>query len=62
MDKNCYLLDIGFGAPKKNYETWSYSPNNIHLNSKALAELAGMLFDDVLKDPKIESFDLYTGK
>ena len=58
-DPNCFLLDIDLGDPKKNYETWSYSTGNIHLSSKAFVELTKKLFDDVLKDAKVDSFDLY---
>lgn len=61
-DKNCYLLDIDLGDPQKNYETWSYTLNNLHLSSKGFKELAKRLFDEVLNDATVESFDLYTAK
>jgi hypothetical protein len=61
-DKHCFMLDIDRGTNEKNFETWSYSPNNIHLNSKAFVELARILSQDVLKNPNIESFDLYQPK
>jgi hypothetical protein len=42
-DENCFLLDIELESRERNFETWSYSPNNIHLNSKAFVELARIL-------------------
>lgn len=59
-DKQCYLLDIDLGDPTKNYETWSYQPNNIHLSSKGFAELTKRLFSEVLNDATVESFPVYT--
>jgi len=61
-DPNCFLLDIDLGSAEKNEAAWAYSPNNVHLSSKAFVELARILFQDVLKNPKIESFDLYQRK
>ena len=62
QDSNCYMLDIDQGSNEKNFKTWAYSPGNIHLNSKAFVELTSLLFRDVLKNPTIESFDLYPTK
>lgn len=59
-DSNAFLLDIELETLEKNYGTWSYTPNNIHINSKAFVELAKILMEDVLKNPGIESFDLCT--
>jgi hypothetical protein len=56
-DPNCFLLDIELESRKKNNETWSYSPDNIHLNSKAFVELARILMEDMLKNPPSSSFD-----
>jgi hypothetical protein len=61
-DPNCFLLDIDLGNPKKNYETWSYQADNIHLSSKAFAELTKRLFDGALKDATIESFDCHAAE
>ncbi len=61
-DKLCYLLDIDRGSSEANYEAWAYRPNNCHISSKAFVELTEILFRDVLKNPTIESFDLYQGK
>lgn len=61
-DQHCFLLDIELESRQKNDETWSYSPNNIHLNSKAFVELARILMEDVLKNPQMGSFDLYQSK
>jgi Carbohydrate esterase, sialic acid-specific acetylesterase len=61
-DNKCFLLDIDLGSPEKNDKAWSYSLNNIHLSSKAFVELARILFQDVLKNPEIGSFDLYQPK
>lgn len=58
-DKNSFLLDIELDSLEKNYATWSYTPNNIHINSKAFVELAKILMEDVLKNPGIASFDSY---
>jgi len=57
-DNNAFLLDIELDTPEKNFATWSYTPNNIHINSKAFVELAKILMEDVLKNPSIESFGL----
>lgn len=61
-DKNCFLLDIDLGSPEKNDKAWAYSLNNGHLSSKAFVELARILFEEVLKKPEINSFDLYQPK
>lgn len=61
-DPYCYLLDIDLGRPEANYEAWSYSPNNIHLSSKAFVELTRLLFDGPLHDATLASFDLYPAK
>jgi len=61
-DPHSYLLDIDLGSKEANFEAWAYTPGNIHINSKAFVELTKVLFSDVLKDPGIESFDLYQGK
>jgi len=61
-DKNCFLLDIELESLEQNYATWSYSPNNIHINSKAFVELAKILMEDVLKNPELGDFDLYRRK
>lgn len=61
-DKLCYLLDIDRGTKEANFAAWAYTPGNIHLSSKAFIELTEVLFRDVLKDPTIESFDLYQAK
>lgn len=58
-DGNCFMLDIDPGSNEKSYKTWSYSPNNIHLNSKAFVALTEILFRDVLKASEVGSFDLY---
>jgi Carbohydrate esterase, sialic acid-specific acetylesterase len=58
-EKNCFLLDIELESLEKNYATWSYTPNNIHINSKAFVELARILMEDVLKNPEIRSFALF---
>jgi hypothetical protein len=58
-DKNSFLLDIEKETLEKNYATWSYSPNNIHINSKAFVELARILMEEVLKNPELASFGLY---
>lgn len=58
-DKNSFLLNIELESLAKNYATWSYTPNNIHINSKAFVELARILMEDVLKNPEVRSFDLY---
>jgi len=58
-DKNSFLLDIELDSLEKNYATWSYSPDNIHINSKAFVELARILMEDVLKNPELESFDFF---
>jgi len=60
-DKQCHLLDIDLGDPRKNYDTWSYQADNIHLSSKGFAELANLLFRDVLKDATVESFETHPG-
>lgn len=57
-DKNSFLLDIELETLEKNHATWSYTPNNIHINSKAFVELARILMEDVLKNPELASFDL----
>ncbi|QDU97380.1 sialate O-acetylesterase [Lignipirellula cremea] len=59
-DKQCYLLDIDLGDPAKNFETWSYQPNNIHLSSKGFAELTRQLFEKILDDATVDSFSLYS--
>lgn len=61
-DPNCYLLDIDLGDPGENYKAWSYSRGNIHLSSKAFVALKDQLFNDVLGDVTVESFDLYQTK
>ena len=59
-DPNCHLLDIDLGTPEKNYEAWSYTNvKNVHLSSKAFAELTRRLFAGPLRDASITSFDLY---
>lgn len=58
-DENCFLLDIELESLEENYATWSYSPDNIHINSKAFVELARILMEDLLKNPEPGSFDLY---
>ncbi len=58
-DKNCFLLDIELETMEENYAAWSYSTNNIHINSKAFVELAKILLEDVLKKPGVGSFELY---
>ena len=52
-DKNSFLLDIELETLEKNYATWSYTPDNIHINSKAFVELARILMEDVLKNPPL---------
>lgn len=61
-DQNSFLLDIELGSLEENYAAWSYTPKNIHINSKAFVELARILMEDVLKNPGLESFDLYRSK
>jgi len=56
-DPNVHLLDIDLGSHEENDKAWSYSPNNIHISSKAFVELARLLFEQVLKEPVITSFD-----
>jgi hypothetical protein len=58
-DTNAFLLDIELDTPEKNFATWSYTPNNIHINSKAFVELAKILMEDVLKNPQIQTFAQY---
>ncbi|HEX5790900.1 MAG TPA: sialate O-acetylesterase [Luteolibacter sp.] len=57
-DPLVFLLDIDQGSPEKNFAAWSYTPNDIHLSSKAFVTLSQQLFTNVLKDPKIENFEL----
>jgi len=50
------------GSPEKSYAAWSYSRNNIHLSSKAFVELARLLFEQVLKNAQVGSFELMQKK
>lgn len=72
-----YGVDVGFNSSSTAWQTGipyinlsdnefpggsRYTSGNIHINSKAFVELARILMEDVLKNPRLESFDLYRSK
>ena len=62
-DPNVYVLDIDLGAKtldnEPNFDAWSCTFRNIHLNSKAFKELTRLIFDACIPHAEVEDFLLY---